>query len=496
MSQANTDVDAALGQLLAWPIVLAVGPEEFAVLPDVGVVRVVDFRRGLPVVSAPGWPPALTLACPPSMAVAILTADERSSETRRVIDWLSRSGAARLPAVVVWRAGAEATAIAQIVSELGRVVARQASQQLEVAQQAVRLRATNAELRYRFALAESTLSRRGLSPLQLAFSNEPMVEHSQYDVLNECPAGLTQVLPVGSGGVAAIGLHLVSGGDAASPQLALTLRSLEDNRPLDRWVLDGKDQRPGWNVFALSRALSGQDRTLELRVTRGEGDERLALLGLGSGQPVDRFQIKDVATGMSALPRSLALQIWRGIPGTVPTVEAHPPVRRAAVRRAGFVERAVAASALQDVEHANPDAVSFDFKPVWAPPGENAATCHPPSHGLTLGRLPGAVPPRAIKVSASIAISHQKSQDVDFGMVVAETAVRALEILQGGSNTRPGEAFSGWQPLAATQTQRLSAFSDSSPSARSIFIATQMTRPGDNSYAQARFRDFTIMVRG
>mgnify|MGYP002682555625 CR=1 FL=1 len=46
---------------------------------------------------------------------------------------------------------------------------------------------------------------------------------------------------------------------------------------------------------------------------------------------------------------------------------------------------------LQFLVLANAEAVSFDFRPVWAPPGENAATCHPPSHGVTLGRLPDAI---------------------------------------------------------------------------------------------------------
>jgi hypothetical protein len=498
MSMAHVELGTPLQELLSWPTVLAVGPNVINALPDVGVVEVLDFRHGQPVVRVPGWPAPLTLGYAPSMVVAIVVADGRSPDTRRLLEWLDKSGAARRPPVVVWQPGAEATAVAQIVAELRQVITRGASQQMETAQQVARLRATNGELRYRFALAESTLNRRGLSPLHLAFSNEPVIEHSQYDVLNECPAGLTQVLPSGSGGVAAFALHLGPGADAISPRLELALRTLEDNRAIDRWIIEGKDQRPGWNAFALSRTLSGQDRTLELRVTRGQGDERLPLLGLGGGQPIDTFQIKDIATGTSALPRSLALQVWRGIPDTTPSggLEAHQPVRRASVRRGGFVERAISAGALRDVDHANADAVSFDFKPVWAPPGENAATCHPPSHGLTLGRLPSAVPPEAIKASASIAISHERSQDVDFAMVVAETAVRALEILQGGSNLHPGEGFSGWHPLTAGRTRRISAFSDSSPSARSIFIATQMTRPGDNSYAQARFREFTVMVRG
>ena len=173
----------------------------------------------------------------------------------------------------------------------------------------------------------------------------------------------------------------------------------------------------------------------------------------------------------------------------------HRPLRRDAPG-SGFVERPIAAAGLRDVELANAEAVSFDFRPVWAPPGENTATCHPPSHGVTLGRLPDAVPPEATKVSASIVIGDERSHDVDFALVVADHPARALQILQGGAKPAAVEAFSGWISLAAARRQRISAFRASGRLGSHLFIATRMSNPGDNSYAQARFKDFFVMVRG
>jgi hypothetical protein len=493
------NVEALAMQALSQPTMVAIDIDaDAAPLPVEGVVTLVDFQRGLPLVGAPGWGKPVALRQPPAMLVAILSGSEGSDRLTRFLRWLREMGAMALPPVLNWRQGSEAGALEEVTRELGRLAAQGAARQAETARRADRLRADNQELRYRFALAESALQRRGKMPFTLAFESGPVAEHSSHDVLTECPAGLAQVLPTGSGGVVAVGLHFTPLGDPGASCLEVRLTSLEDARLIDFWAVDGRDLKAGWNLFALPRALMGQDRTLELQVRRNDGDDRLPLLGLGAGQPVPTFAIRDLSTGKPALPRSLALQVWRGLPGTAlsASVEAHLPRNRSKGSLGGFIERPIAPAALTAVEHANSDAVSFDFRAVWAPPGENAATCHPPAHGLTLGRLPDASPAEAIRISASIAISNEKSHEVDFGMVVTDRAARALEILQGGSQPHAHEAFSGWTSLRSHEVKRLSAFCEGGRGNRSIFIATRMTKPGDNSYAQARFKDFSLMMRG
>ncbi len=495
MTDSKVNFEAAAMRALSRPTMLAIDiGKSAAPLPTEGVATVVEFVRGQPAVIMPGWPKALLLRQSPAMIVAVLAGDN-GPNLNRLTKWLRESGTDPLPQVYSWAKGKEQRALAAATAELKRLAAEGLTAYSETAQQARRLRASNAELRYRFALAESALQRRDAVPFTLAFSNEPVAEPSPYDVLNESAAGVSQILPVASGGVAAIALHF-GAADISGGTLELTLASLEDAQLLERWSITSTEIAAGWNIFGLSRTLSGQDRTLKLQISKS-GDERLPPLSLGNGQPIPDFQIRDLATQQAAMPRSLALQVWRGLPGTrlSSSIEAHMPVRRNA-STGGFTERPVAALSLRSVELANPEAVSFDFKPVWAPPGENTATCHPPSHGVTLGQLPHAAPGEAIKISASIGIGNERSQEVDFGMVVTDHPARALEILQGGSSPLPHEAFSGWARITSKQARRISAFCDVSDDARNVFIATRMTHPGDNSYAQARFKDFTIMVRG
>lgn len=195
------------------------------------------------------------------------------------------------------------------------------------------------------------------------------------------------------------------------------------------------------------------------------------------------------------MTNSLALQIWQDIQGTAPLhdLETHLPLRGA--RRGGFVERALRPDTLSRIEHANPQDVRFDFPAVAAPQGEGSVLCHPPSHGFTLACMAGCVPPETLRVSASVFIGHRNSKDIDFGIVLAADSARARDIANGGTALMKHEGFSGWCKVGHGEARRLSAFREPGGDAPgSLFVATRMSRPGDNSHAWARFRDFSMMV--
>jgi hypothetical protein len=498
MSQAvqQASVEAVAMRMMSEPTMLAVDIDPNAAPPpQEGTLVLVDMINGHPMVAGAGWSTPLMLHQPPSGLFAIV-AGKDGDKLPKLMRWLRLIGAQTIPPVVTWTAGNEEAALAEATRHLVRQTAQWVARGIDTARQASELKAANTELRYRFALAETSMLRHDALPFELVFTNEPSSEPSQYDVLNESGTGLTQVLPVASGGVAAIGLHF-GGPEPSASRLELRLNTLEDGRTIERWSVPARAIVPGWNLFGMSRVLSGLNRTLQLELLKPEGGERLPAISLGAPQALPVFQVGDMGKNTAALPSSVAVKIWRGLPGTrlSPSIMVHRPLRRDAPA-SGFIERPIATSSLRDVELANADAVSFDFRPVWAPPGENTATCHPPSHGVTLGRLPEAVPAEATKVSASIAIGDERSHDVDFALVVADHPARALQILQGGSKPAAFEAFSGWVSLGAAARRRIFAFRAPGRLGNHLFIATRMSQPGDNSYAQARFKDFFVMVRG
>lgn len=479
---------------LSRPIVLAVGLGSDCPAPTIpGLATLLEFADGSPVIEIPGWGPPVILRQLPAMLVAILMGPGGAERTERLLHWLDAAGAATRPAVLEWSVGHEAAAVQRLTRELAQYLSRSAGSQRKAVREALRLRTMNAELRYRFALAESTLQRRGGVPFDLQFASEPVIEPAPFDLLNESAAGLSQILPAASKGVAAIGLHFATLGDG---ELDLRLLSLEDARLVERWSVRGEAIKRGWNIFGLSRVLSGLNRTLELRIMRANADDRLPLLSLAAAQPIPTYQVRDLATRQPALPRNLALQVWSGIPGThLPaSVDAFAPNRKP-LSGTGFDERPIPAAIIKLAEHANAEEVSFDFRAVMAPPGENVITCHPPSAGITLGQLIDASPQMAVKVSASVVLSNEKSREVDFGLVVTDGAARALDILRGVVEPEPNEGFSGWMQVNNRQSKRLSAFRESGSTARNVYIATRMSKAGDNSFAWAQFKDFTYMVR-
>jgi hypothetical protein len=484
--------------ILSEPILIATGifDDQTQLPPADGLFHLVGFSGGNPLLSLRRTDPPITLRYPPLIVPAVLCGTGGEKDAARFIEWMAAHDAP-VPQVLEWRAGKEGRNLQRVVVELSRILERSTDGQARASGEAQRLRALNADMRYRFAVAEAALQRLGGVPLELAFVNDPAAEHSQSTVLNDTEAGISQILPRASAGVAAVAVHFANtAGEASAAELIAQLVSLEDGRTIERWTVPARAITPGWNLLGLTRAPNGQSRTIELRLSRAPGDDRLPPLSLGGGQPVPAFQVKDRATGQPALPNSLALQIWRSLPGVALPgwVDAHRPAR-SRPRSRGLVELPVSPAILRSAYHANAKTAQIDFPPVVAPPGETAVTCHPPSRGVSLGGIGGAVPGGAMRVSATVSIGNEKSRDVDFCLVAAADAEHALAICEGLSEPGAEEGFSGWIRASSRERKRLSVFREPGPDRLGLFVGTRMSRPGDNSYAWARFDTFTTMVR-
>jgi hypothetical protein len=328
----------------------------------------------------------------------------------------------------------------------------------------------------------------------LVFSNEPVDGTHGHSVLAQASAdGIAQILPVASAGVSGVAVHIGSIGQQSDLKLRAQLLALEDLQTVDAWLVSGAELSSGWNLFGLSEPSVGLRRTLEFRLQVETPDGALPSLSVGGVQPVEAFQVRDAATGVPILKNSLAVQIWAGNPGQALSPQANyiPALPRQSEMVRGFSDLPVAPAVLEHAILANADQVSFGFKAVMPFPAEGAIGCHPPAEGMTIGLLPAACPPRAVRMAAKAFIDNTRAGGVDFAIVVAEDLAAASALFNETREQVEGEAFSGWKALTFGETAHLSAFSsERTETWRNVYFATRMSEPGCNDFSWAKFADF------
>lgn len=433
----------------------------------------------------------------PPWALAILTEPQAKGQEAALLDWLERGGARELPPLVEWNDEAALDVLSILFGGLSEALVASARRLVATNSELLTLRRTNEDMQNRFQAVEAFLSGRNLQPVDLTFLNEPDADPSRPNILVEFGGqGIRQILPVASSGVSAVALHFAELPKGSGAQLDVELVTLENQRTVERWLVPVRDLVPGWNVFGLGRTLSGFRRTLELRLRVAKG-VRLPVLSLGGLQPLDLFQIRD--SGDAPLrPNSLAMQVWCGLsgvvlpswPGLLPALSSPPP------ENGGFREASVPNALLKTAAQVNGDEGALDFPAIQAKPADGSILCHPPVQGMTVGFLRSVIPPGTVRISAHAYIVHEKADDVDFAVAVAGDPRRARDLLEGKREPADGEAVSGWTRVAYGDEASLNAFlAQPVKDWESIYLATRMTNPGANSFARARFRGITALVR-
>jgi hypothetical protein len=436
----------------------------------------------------------------PVMPLAILVNPASASEKDLLFKWLQRCGAAQMPPVVGMARGDDIEAISSIVGLVAEAV-RSGARRLALSGKELKtLRSLNDDLQNRFAAIEAFLNRHGLQPLDLMFSNEPVENPLNPNVLASTPAeGISQILPVPSSGVSGVAIHVEQLAARQDLKLRAQLITMEDLRIVDTWQISSGDLSKGWNVFGLSRSTAGLRRTLDFRLQIEETEDEVPLLSVGSLQPLEMFQVRDAATDSPVLKSSLALQVWGGIPGvSMPAWANYLPAQS---QEAGFEEGLkdvpIAPGILEHTSLANSDEVSFDFEAIMPLPSERAIGCHPPAEGMTIGQLPGACPPKLVRMSAKTFIDNTMASDIDFAMVVAQSLDAAKALFRQEREPAVGEAFSGWMTVTFGDTAHLSAFAGEQINVwQNVYFATRMTDPGENDFAWAKFANFRAVVSG
>jgi Family of unknown function (DUF6212) len=444
------------------------------------------------------------LSRPPLLTVALITADDNASLmlAKRASDWLQARGARSVPEPIVATSSNPTGIATEVAAQLSKLLITDAEFITMLSRELASLRISNESLQNNFAALESYLGRKGLQPFDLAFVNEPVNGDSRASVLNEAAqARVMQVLPVGSAGVSAVGVHLtkIPSQRQSNAIFRVGLTTLEDSIVVDSWSVPVSALREGWNVFGLTRSLSGPPRTLELTISATGTEGEFPLLSLGASQPLQRFQVKDAETHRPIAKVSLALQVWTGLAAVaLPSWAAYWSSRSRGgdSRGSALHEEAIAPHVLQLARHHNPDEVKFDFEVVQVLIPERAVACHPPATGTAIGRLPGACHAGAVRVSASVFIDNPKAQDVEFALVITVDGARVRPLLFGETELAAGEGCSGWVRVPANAKKAVNAFVQNAVAHwQDIFIVTRMAQEGNNNFAWAKFQGLTVVFQ-
>jgi hypothetical protein len=442
------------------------------------------------------------LSRPPLFTVALITANDNASLmlAKRATNWLQARGARSVPEPIVATSRQPTEIATEVAAQLSKLLITDAELITMLSRELASLRISNESLQNNFAALESYLGRKGLQPFDLAFVNEPVNGDSRASVLNEATqTRVTQVLPVGSTGVSAVGVHLTKIPSQSDAIFKVGLTTLEDNIVVDTWFVPVSALREGWNVFGLTRSLSGPPRTLQLTISATGTEGKFPLLSLGASQPLQRFQVHDAETHRPIAKVSLALQVWTGLAAVaLPSWAAYwsSKARAGDSRGSALHEEAIAPHVLQLAQHYNPDEVKFNFEVVRVLIPERAVACHPPVTGTAIARLPGACPAGAVRVSASVLVDNPKAQDVEFALVITVDGARVRPLLFGEAELAPGEGFSGWVRVPAKAKKAVNAYVQNAVAHwQDIFIVTRMAQEGTNNFAWAKFQGLTAVFQ-
>lgn len=440
-----------------------------------------------------------SLRYPPLITIAVVATNAgTASLATDAATWLRAHGSRTVPEPIVLASKSVAAFAAELIGQLVKLMSTQAEFITTYARELASLRSTNENLQNHFSAVEGVLARKGFQPYDLDFVSEPV--DSRSTVLNDSKERrVAQVLPVGSTGISAVGVHIADIPPSAKGSLQAQIASLEDGAVLGTWTVAISALRAGWNVFGFDRSLSGLPRTLEITIA-GVGDHaELPRLSLGAAQPIERFRVQDANTGKPLAHAGLAIQVWTGLAAVaLPDWATYWSSRPTAANRASpsLLQHPIPPDRLALVTLDNVDEVKFDFTAVQVLDAERAVSCHPPAFGMTVARLPGACPAGALRVSANARLANEKSRDVEFALAIAVDGARARALLSGDIAPEPGESVSDWTIVQPMGRKAINAFI-ASPVAesRDIFVATRMVQAGNHDFAWAKFTDLTAVFQ-
>ena len=384
-------------------------------------------------------------------------------------------------------------ALEQRYGERRELLTRATRSRVSALRQLTVLRRINEEMQNCFHGLERVLPAQA-NRLHLSFADEPSPAGSSLG-LGWSSSGLTQILPVQSTGVSAFELNIGErrGGDGAVLHVHLVCQ--EDHLVLDRWTVPFEVLSKGWMMFCLTRALTGDPKTLQLQLDlECEADVHLGL-GLGEHPTLAPFQARNPVANVAAATHGLAMRVWCGDAHSAYGQHGNAQIADARSKdRQGFYPTPMSPSLLARAEQVPTEGTKFGFEPVAWFPYRVAVGCHPPAHGMTLA----CVPLPATRVHGAhcwTEVGNPLSLPVQFNMMLTDNPQRVLELLAGTVSPEPHEAASGWHVSTPTEPVALLARpARVSAKGSKLYLATRMKQPGNKDYAWARFRAMSLIL--
>jgi hypothetical protein len=316
-----------------------------------------------------------------------------------------------------------------------------AARLLTLQRQCVAFRAVHDQLQNAFDTVESFLARTQLAPTWLAFACEPT--EAAYGPPNPGePLQITQLLPLPSQGLAAIELHTVPGEIAAKGSLRFGLVTCEDRRTLGEWEIPYQSVPDGWIFLDLPEIDIAPKQSVLLTAswdTRSGMPPKLSLTAL---QPVPEARIRIV--GGEDGEQSLAVRLHIGLPGSRRVVNpfhvgimTQPHISRLGRRLPPSVLRGIAE--LDPVPGSEPlvrlleDSSAIELRPV--------------NGCMTVGKLLGALPVGARRLTATIKTEDHDGSVVEYALLALHSHSAYRRVLDKGRLNGDGGGFSGWLPI-------------------------------------------------
>lgn len=409
-------------------------------------------------------------ALPPLCLAAIAFTDEGAEALQAAIE--ASTGGDAGPVVTRMEPGDAMGLAIAVVSGSTALLRRQATVLTNSLRSLGQMRIAHEDHQHRLAALEAFVARDNRQDFDLAFAEEPTSDEdcALRIGVDANLRRLTQLLPVASRGVSAIALHLASTPFSTEAIATIRLTSLEDGIERAAWRVRGQDMAPGWQVLGLDRAITGLSRTLSLSVEVTGGTFALSL---GGHQPLPAFRVGGEDPG-SLAPRSLAFKVWTGLPGVMPPVNAIDHLSGGDAGQ-GFEDVVVAAEAIELTrDGATTTRQAFD---------DDSLPCDPAREGITIGRLPGALPAGTM-LAQGLGRVLGGAEGVEFALAAAASAEAALALAQG---VMPEAGWSGWVESGADGTAALHLFlAAGEAGARDLFVLTRRLGAGRGTPPRAR----------
>lgn len=288
----------------------------------------------------------------------------------------------------------------------------------------------------------------------------------------ELPTTFRQRIPISSTGMVAIDLHLPFAPVGSTGDIQVSVLNLAE-QCLGTCHLENAAALPaGWHRFLLNRTLGPPEQDMEIAITPS-GDLAIPL-SLSSESPFSQLRLCDEG-GRELTTSSLAVRIWRGIPGSkLPDLHgtSDQPKRNVLLRALD----APLPELLRCDEQLNFDAVN-----LWRE--KQAILVHPPQAGVTIASVPRVRVSNLKCLTGLIANGNSEGPAIDF----------AIGIRRSSSPDFPCDSLSRWvtlTPMAWGEVQH--AIEEQVSGEIDLILATRVSGNQSNKMAWALFSGFRL----